>query len=91
MTSASGHPGTAETRKAAESTGASGIFRTVDAFFERFGAEDLPGLLGLFADTVDFDVPGSPDVPWTGARSGRDEIAEFFTVPGTVQGAGVVP
>ncbi|MER7912776.1 nuclear transport factor 2 family protein [Streptomyces sp. NPDC090109] len=57
--------------------------RTVDAFFERFGAGDLPGLLELFADTVDFDVPGSPDVPWTGARSGRDEIAGFFTVLGT--------
>ncbi|MFJ3786700.1 nuclear transport factor 2 family protein [Streptomyces sp. NPDC090093] len=56
--------------------------RTVDAFFERFGAGDLPGLLELFADTVDFDVPGSPDVPWTGARSGRGEIAGFFTVLG---------
>ncbi|MBC7272602.1 MAG: nuclear transport factor 2 family protein [Streptomyces sp.] len=52
----------------------------VDAFFERFGAGDLPGLLDLFADRVDFRVSGSPQVPWTGARSTRQEISEFFGV-----------
>ncbi|MGW5264552.1 nuclear transport factor 2 family protein [Microbispora sp. NPDC004025] len=55
----------------------------VDAFFARFAAGDLPGLLDLFADRVDFLVPGDPKVPWTGARSGKDEIAEFFTVLAT--------
>ncbi|GAA0820966.1 nuclear transport factor 2 family protein [Streptosporangium amethystogenes subsp. fukuiense] len=55
----------------------------VDAFFTRFGSGDLPGLLDLFADRVDFSVPGAPNVPWTGTRSTRDEIAEFFTLLGT--------
>ncbi|MCC5574862.1 nuclear transport factor 2 family protein [Microtetraspora sp. AC03309] len=54
----------------------------VDAFFARFAEGDLPGLLDLFADRVDFLVPGAPNVPWTGARSGKDEIAEFFTLLG---------
>ncbi|GAA2911688.1 hypothetical protein GCM10010517_78250 [Streptosporangium fragile] len=54
----------------------------VDAFFARFGAGDLPGLLDLFADRVDFSVPGAPNVPWTGTRSTRNEISEFFTVLG---------
>jgi ketosteroid isomerase-like protein len=51
---------------------------TVDAFFERFASGDLPGLLGLFADQVDFRVAGSPNVPWTGTRSTRQEISAFF-------------
>ncbi|TGB13382.1 nuclear transport factor 2 family protein [Streptomyces sp. MZ04] len=53
---------------------------TVDSFFERFASGDLPGLLGLFADQVDFRVAGSADVPWTGTRSTKDEIAEFFAI-----------
>ncbi|WP_182886820.1 nuclear transport factor 2 family protein [Microbispora sp. H10885] len=55
----------------------------VDAFFARFAAGDLTGLLDLFADRVDFLVPGASNVPWTGARSGREQIAEFFAVLGT--------
>ncbi|KOV57868.1 nuclear transport factor 2 family protein [Streptomyces sp. MMG1121] len=51
---------------------------TVDSFFERFASGDLPGLLELFAEQVDFRVAGSPDVPWTGTRSTRKEISEFF-------------
>lgn len=55
--------------------------RTVlDSFFERFGSGDLPGLLDLFADTVDFRVDGSPSVPWTGTRSSRQEISAFFEI-----------
>jgi ketosteroid isomerase-like protein len=54
----------------------------VDAFFARFGGGDLPGLLDLFADKVDFSVPGAPNVPWTGTRSGKDEIEDFFTTLG---------
>ncbi|GAA2674787.1 hypothetical protein GCM10010400_41320 [Streptomyces aculeolatus] len=52
----------------------------VDLFFERFASGDLPGLLELFADRVDFRVAGSPDVPWTGTRSTKEEISAFFKV-----------
>ena len=55
---------------------------TVDAFFARFGAGDLPALLDLFADQVDFRVSGAPHVPWTGHRSGKEEIAQFFDLFG---------
>lgn len=51
---------------------------TVDAFFTRFGAGDLPALLDLFAEQVDFNVAGAPNVPWAGRRSNKQEIAEFF-------------
>jgi len=32
----------------------------------------------LFADTVDWDVPGDERVPWTGRRSTRDEVEAYF-------------
>jgi ketosteroid isomerase-like protein len=51
---------------------------TVDSFFARFGAGDLPALLDLFAEQVDFRVSGAPNVPWAGHRSSKEEIAEFF-------------
>ncbi|TDU04085.1 hypothetical protein EDD99_2539 [Streptomyces sp. 846.5] len=57
---------------------------TIDAFFENFGAGNLPALLDLFADTVDFNVAGAPNIPWAGRRSGRAEIAEFFGLFGEV-------
>ncbi|MEU3794766.1 nuclear transport factor 2 family protein [Streptomyces fructofermentans] len=53
---------------------------TVDSFFARFASGDLPGLLELFADRVDFTVAGSPHVPWTGTRSTKEEIREFFDI-----------
>jgi ketosteroid isomerase-like protein len=56
---------------------------SVDAFFTRFGAGDLPGLLDLFAEQVDFNVAGAPNVPWAGPRSSKEEIAEFFGLFGT--------
>jgi ketosteroid isomerase-like protein len=52
----------------------------LDSFFQKFGAGDLPGLLDLFAEKVDFRVLGSPDVPWTGARTTKAEISEFFQI-----------
>lgn len=51
---------------------------TVDAFFAAFGAGDFEALLGQFAGTVDFHVAGSPNVPWAGSRSTKEEIAAFF-------------
>ncbi|MGP3989285.1 nuclear transport factor 2 family protein [Streptomyces sp. 3N207] len=50
----------------------------VDAFFARFGAGDMPALLDLFADGVDFHVGGADNVPWAGDRTSKDEIAAFF-------------
>jgi ketosteroid isomerase-like protein len=32
----------------------------------------------LFAETVDREVAGDQRVPWTGARSSRDEVAAYF-------------
>jgi ketosteroid isomerase-like protein len=56
----------------------------VDSFFTRFGAGDMPGVLDLFTDTIDFAVNGAPNVPWSGGRSTRAELAEFFASFGQV-------
>jgi len=50
----------------------------IDSFFARFGSGDIPGLLDLFADPVDFAVNGAPEIPWSGVRSSRAELSEFF-------------
>ena len=50
----------------------------VQEFFTRFGAGDGDALLDLFAEDVDWNVPGSPAVPWTGRRSTKAQLAQFF-------------
>lgn len=50
--------------------------RTIETFFRRLtGGEDVND---MFAEPVDHYVPGAEVVPWTGRRSTRPEVAEFF-------------
>jgi ketosteroid isomerase-like protein len=53
------------------STNADTTATVIDSFFTRFGTGDIPGMLDLFADPIDFAVNGAPHVPWSGARSSR--------------------
>lgn len=49
------------------------------AFLERLGAQDAEGLGQLFADEIDWVVPGDPQLtPWAGKRSSRSEVPEYF-------------
>lgn len=50
----------------------------IQAFFTAFGTGDRAGLLALFADTVDWEVAGAPQVPWTGKRTTKTEIEAFL-------------
>ena len=59
-----------------------GTAETIQEFFTRFGAGDLPKLLDLFTDEVDFNVPGAASVPWTGRRSTKAELEQFFVTAG---------
>lgn len=52
---------------------------TVQEFFKRFGSGDREAVLELFPQTTDWNVPGAPNVPWTGRRSTREEIDAFLT------------
>ncbi|GAA2234490.1 nuclear transport factor 2 family protein [Promicromonospora sukumoe] len=50
-----------------------------EQFVERLGRQDQDGIQELFAPEIDWHVPGSDDLPWTGRRSRREEVAPYFT------------
>jgi len=55
--------------------------RTVaETFLERLGAQDQDGIQELFATVIDWHVPGTETLPWTGRRSRREEVAPYFTL-----------
>jgi uncharacterized protein len=60
------------------STSSDATRAVTEAFFARFGAGDLPGLVALFADESDHHVQGSAVIPWVGRRSTREEVRAFF-------------
>jgi ketosteroid isomerase-like protein len=50
----------------------------LEAFFDRFGSGDIPGVLALLDEDVVWTVQGAPAVPWTGRRTGRASVEAFF-------------
>lgn len=53
--------------------------RVVQDAYAAFQRADIPGLLELFAEDIDWWTPGTPEqIPYAGRRSGRDAVAEFF-------------
>jgi uncharacterized protein len=50
----------------------------VNAFLQRLDDGDLDGVAQLFAEEIDWYVPGHDAMPWTGGRSRRAEVPEFF-------------
>jgi Ketosteroid isomerase-related protein len=44
------------------------------------GGKDLAGMKSLFADEIDWFVPGSSELPWTGKRTKGSQAPEFFEV-----------
>jgi ketosteroid isomerase-like protein len=51
---------------------------TVQEFLRRLGTWDAEAVGALFADHVDWLVPGARDLPWVGRRSRRDEVPAYF-------------
>ncbi|MBN9739970.1 hypothetical protein DMP23_02435 [Amycolatopsis sp. A1MSW2902] len=51
----------------------------VDELFTRLAKADLDGLDDLFAEDVDWQIPGAAHiVPWLGHRRTPAEVADFF-------------
>ncbi|WP_019818593.1 nuclear transport factor 2 family protein [Saccharomonospora saliphila] len=46
--------------------------------FRRDGAGDLDGAAALFAPSVDFAIPGAPDIPWIPDADSPEGMREFF-------------
>jgi ketosteroid isomerase-like protein len=55
--------------------------RTVQDAYAAFGRGDIPALLTLLTDDVEWAIPGPPDVlPYAGTFRGREEVERFFTL-----------
>ncbi len=46
--------------------------------YAAFGRGDIPALLQMLTEDVSWYLPGPPDIPPAGRRTGRDQVAEFF-------------
>jgi ketosteroid isomerase-like protein len=46
--------------------------------YEAFGRGDMDTVLGVFDENVEWFSPGPADLPTSGRRRGRREVADFF-------------
>lgn len=52
--------------------------RTIEELYAAFGRADLPFMLDMLAEDVDWQHPRPADIPWGGKRRGPEEVAPFF-------------
>ena len=50
----------------------------VRGIYEAFQRGDIDAVLSSLAPTVSWYSPGGPEVPWAGARQGRQQVGQFF-------------
>jgi ketosteroid isomerase-like protein len=50
----------------------------VERFFGLLAAGDPDAVTEAFADDIDWYVPGSPSLPWTGHRTKAGEVADYL-------------
>jgi ketosteroid isomerase-like protein len=48
--------------------------------YEAFGRVDMDAVLAVFDENVEWFSPGPADLPTSGTRRGRREVADFFKV-----------
>jgi ketosteroid isomerase-like protein len=46
--------------------------------YQKFGTGDITGLLELFDDNIEWETLAVENAPYTGAREGKQAVAEFF-------------
>jgi len=51
---------------------------TVQQVYQAFGRRDVPAILNLLADNVDWEFVGSAKLPYAGPRRDRAGVADFF-------------
>ena len=47
-----------------------------------FGQGDIPALLSLLTEDVEWSLPGPSVIPWAGTRHGHEGVTEFFSLLG---------
>jgi hypothetical protein len=59
-----------------------GVRETVENFFRLLGEGDADRVAELFAEEVDWLIPGNENLPWIGRRSDRRQIPEVIKIIG---------
>jgi uncharacterized protein len=54
----------------------------VRQFYEALGREDMPAVLDLLSDDVEWVYQGPSTIPFAGTRYGREGVLEFFSLLG---------
>jgi ketosteroid isomerase-like protein len=54
----------------------------VQRVYEALGGEDIPALLELLTEDVEWVYQGPSVIPFAGTRYGREGVVEFFTLLG---------
>jgi uncharacterized protein len=54
----------------------------VQQAYAAFGQGDIPALLNLLTDDVEWSLPGPSVIPWAGTRHGHEGVTEFFSMLG---------
>jgi len=50
----------------------------VNELLQRLDSRDAEAVGQLFADKIDWYVPGNSDLPWVGQRTSRGQVPEYF-------------
>ena len=48
--------------------------------YESFKAGNIPALLDLLSDNIEWELPVVADIPYTGKRQGREAVGQFFAM-----------
>ena len=55
--------------------------RVVQEGYAAFGRGDIPALLNLYTEDVEYVIPGAPNIiPYAGTYRGPDQVAQFFSL-----------
>ena len=54
----------------------------VQQVYEAFGRQDVPAILGMVAEDVDWEFLGSPGLAYAGNRRNHQGVADFFAAVG---------
>lgn len=57
---------------------ASNTLQHVQDAYAAFGRGDIPALMELLADDIEWIIPGPTDLPWKGVRYGKPAVQEWF-------------
>ena len=70
------------TTQSNEHLGARTNVEVVQETYEAVGRSDIPALLDLLTDDVEWTFQGPSAIPFAGTRRGREGVAEFFSLVG---------